>query len=312
MRIRIYLLLLLALVIGAVGLQGQISKRLVLKDGSYQMASKWEVKGDRVRYYSTERADWEEMPESLVDWKATEQWEKDHAVSNNEELEKVLNENKADEEADTAANPLIAPGVRLPDGGGVFLLDTFKNQPQLVEIVQNSGEINKQTGRNILRATINPIASSKQSIERKGAHARVQAHTTTPEIYIDIDMDTQSQPLDLANHFRIVKLQEKKDMRVLGNLKISMIGKVSRQQSFISAGAEKFSGDWVKVIPQEALEPGEYAVVEMLTPKEMNLYVWDFGVNPAAPENPTAWKPDPAKPNPAGTDGSPVLVPHKP
>ncbi len=312
MRVRIYILVVLALLIGAAASHAQVSKRLILKDGSYQSATKWEIKGDRVRYYSSERAEWEEMPESLVDWKATEQWEKDHANSTNQELEKVLNENKADEDAEAAVNPLVAPGIRLPDGGGVFLLDTFKNQPQLVEVVQNSSELNKRTGRNILRATINPIASAKQAIELKGAHARVQSHTTTPEIYIDIDMDTQQQPLDVANHFRIVRLQEKKDVRVLGNLKISMIGKVSQQQSFIPARAEKFSGDWVKVIPLEALTPGEYAVVEMLTPKEMNLYVWDFGVNPAAPENPTAWKPDPVKPNPTGTDESPVLVPHKP
>lgn len=297
---------------GAVTVHAQASKRLILKDGTYQSATKWEVNGGRVRYYSSERAEWEEMPESLVDWKATDAWEKDHATEKNVELDNVLKENKADEEAEGAANPVVAPGIRLPDGGGVELLDTFNNQPQLVELVQNGGEINKQTGRNILRATINPIASAKQSIELKGLHARVQAHTLTPELYLDIDMDTQSAPLDLADHFRIVRLQAKKDARVLGSLKISMIGKVSQEQSFMKTRAEKFSGDWVKLVPLEPLTPGEYAVVEMLTPKEMNLYVWDFGVNPSAPENPTAWKPDPVKPNHMGTDESPILVPHKP
>src|SRR3989475_9482984 len=166
----------------------QLAKRLILKDGSYQLATKWEVKGDRVRYLSAERGEWEEVPKSMVDWAATDKYEKDRASGKPApeavELDKEL---EAERQAEEAKTPHVAPGLQLPDSGGVVLLDTFQNQPQLDELQQSGGELKKNMKGNILRAAINPIASAKQTIEIPGPHAKVQADITLTAISVNVD-----------------------------------------------------------------------------------------------------------------------------
>src|SRR6266478_5334866 len=46
-------------------------KKLVLKDGNFQLVREYERRGERVRYFSLERASWEEIPAAMVDWEAT-------------------------------------------------------------------------------------------------------------------------------------------------------------------------------------------------------------------------------------------------
>jgi len=199
----------------------QNPKRLIMKDGSYQAATKWEVVGQRVRYYSAERYDWEELPNDMVDWPATDKYNNERAGQRDETIKEIA---KADE-ADEREAPLIVPGLRLPNTGGVFLQDEFNKQPELVELLQNGGELNKHTGRNILRAAVNPLAlSSTQTIELKGEHARVQSHVGQPAIYLNVDTSDNSQPAFTQktsdkepppNHYGIVRVENKKDARRL-------------------------------------------------------------------------------------------------
>jgi hypothetical protein len=314
----------------AVYSQGR-SKRLILKDGSYQPVVRWEVKGNRVRYLSAERYEWEELPASLVDWPATEKYAKEMEAADAAEQKRVAAEDEAERKAQEIRTPTVAPGIQLPEGGGVYLLDVYQNKPELVELVQSGGEIHKNMGRNILRSVVDPIAiSSKQSIEINGTKSKAQAHSLQPAIYVDIsEGDTgddgtvsadagankdarkqnagQQKPLPLAQRFRIIRLEQKKDSRVIGNLKIMFYGKMSQQGNWVSAQVEPVTNEWVKVTPTAPLKPGEYAVAEMLGEKEMNFFVWDFGVDPNAPQNPSAWVPVQTSTTPARTDDKPGL-----
>ena len=257
---------------------------------------------------SAERDEWEELPNSLVDWAATDKFEKDRAAGvpapEAVELDKEAEAERRAEEAKTAQ---VAPGLHLPDDGGMLLLDTFQSQPQLVLLQQNTGEVNRNKRTNILRSAVIPIASSKQTIELDGVHASVQAHATLPTIYVNPDDQSPNvsspqgqqqpqqpqQPEQPWDRFHIVRVQLKKGKRIVGDIKISPLGKASQEQSLILTSSQRLTGGWVKLTPINALEPGEYAVVEMLGKDGINTYVWDFGVNPAAPPNAAALKPEP-------------------
>lgn len=305
-----------------------LSRRLILKDGSYQSVTKYEVKAERVRYLSAERNEWEELPASLVDWAATEKYEKDRAagasVPEAVELDKEL---KAESDFSEARLPQVAPGLRLPEDFGVFLLDNFKGEPQLDELQQSSGDLNRNTRGNIFRGAINPVSSSKLTIELEGEHARIQSHSEVPSLYIKPDEEVEpsgqpggqserredatadardsargrqspqqpqqpEQPIVPFDRFRIVRAQSKNGKRILGDVKRAVTGKATQEQQFVKTTVDRITGGWLKVTPSESLTPGEYALVEMMGKEGMNLNVWDFGVNPTAPANANPWKPE--------------------
>lgn len=310
------MVLLLALQAG-VPLSAQTpNKRLILKDGSYQVVRQYEVTGDRVRYQSAERAGgWEELPKDLVDWPATEKWAREHvpgaqptsapALQAAAELDKEEQQERAETEA---RMPEVAPGLRLPDEDGVFALDTFHGKPELVTVLQSNGDL--AGGHHVLSAALNPLAGTRQEIRISGAKSKVQLHVNEPVLYVSIDTpDEEVAPesalkvqthgagsvRDKSEHsspgsrYAIVRAQVKKDQRTVATMSLSMLGKVTQSEQIIETTAEILPGrHWMKLTPKQPLEIGEYALMEIISPKEVNLAVWDFRVDPTAPENANA------------------------
>jgi hypothetical protein len=321
------------LIAGALGVPrlasaADTTKRLILKDGSYQIVSKWEIRGDRVHYYSAERDEWEDVPNAMIDWKETEEYEKDRQTQKNspeaQALDRELEEERQEQEA---KSPTVAPGLRLPPDGGVYALDTYLGEPQLLPLDQSSGQVNKNTKRNILRGAINPVAGSKMTIELPGARAKIQVHASLPAIYVNLDSNqeddstgntSEKAPAQLPwDRFRIVRVQVKGDKRIAGAIKTAVYGKSSSEQDLVAADAEQLGEGWIKITPKEPLVAGEYALAEMLGKQGLNSYVWDFGVHPDAPANLSVIRPEKPKQSPVESktelktrdtdDGTPAL-----
>ena len=280
-----------------------LAQRLILKDGSYQSITKYEINGERVRYFSAERGEWEEVPKSMVDWDATQKYEQGRVtgapVPEAAELDKEL---EAERQALEARSPEVSPGLRLSDEGGVFLHDTYQNQAQLAEIQQSGSDVNRSMKANILRAAINPLAGAKQSIELPEGHAKVQSHTAMPSLYVNLEAGQAAaasavapgdpSSIGPADRFKIIRVQSKGGKRVAGAVKTAITGKTTTDERFVAATVSPMTGGWFKISPLDPLPNGEYAVAEMLGKDSINLYVWDFGVNPSAPANAFAIKPD--------------------
>ncbi len=289
--------------------------RLILKDGTYQLVRQYTIAGDRVKYLSLERGDWEEMPVELVDWNATAKWEKDHETPTGEEPSPAMKEaaeidkEETDErELQKARMPEVAKGLELPDEDGVFALDTFQGTPELVEITAIDLDMNAKTRHGV--SALNPLAASKASLELAGEHAKVHLHVNDPAIYLSLNVTddkeavlshavtvntSTAKAVNNAKHgahsdksgFAIVRVDERRAVRIVGGVRVGPTGTVTQDENVVPTKVEVMPGKhWLRIQPEQKLSIGEYALVEILSASDINQSVWDFRVDPATGDNP--------------------------
>ena len=290
--------------------------RLYLKDGTFQVVLSYRVQGDNVFYLSAERGAQEEVvPVRLVDLDATRAWEQRRDAIANGVPAVQIDPELAKEEADRAArSPEVAKDLRLADEDAVLVLDYYRGQPQLAILQQTDGELNRQTSHNILRQTLNPMASAHQMVEIKGETAPVQLHVPDPELYVRMTDDEGEEPTSggtfqvdtggtrgarkveapsPGSRYVVVRVDVRRGVRVVTSFSIGMLGTTRRQADVIETERSLLpGGHWLKIVPKEPLSFGEYALVEVLDDRTVNTGVWDFGVRPTAGPNRDAILPE--------------------
>jgi hypothetical protein len=296
--------------------------RLILKDGNYQIVMSYRIVGNIVHYISAERGGAEEeIPLSLVDLEATHRWEKQHAQPaasdpNNPQPPAIDPELLKEEAARAALTPEVAKDLRLPEDDSTLALDTFRGTPELVPLAQTDSDLNRNTAHNLLKAAVNPLSAAHPIVTLKGETSPVQLHVKDPVLYLRIGDETVGNtagtPLTVDTHgatsripsdpgggspnsrYVIVRADVRTGARVIDSFRIPLLGTGQHQEDVVETTTELLpGGHWLKVTPMEPLDFGEFALMEVISDKTVNLGVWDFGVHPVAPENKDIIKPEP-------------------
>jgi hypothetical protein len=265
-------------------------KKLVLKDGSFQLARSYERKGDRVRYYSIERGGWEEIPSALVDWDATAKAEHDAEKADEALVSKIHKQEEAtkiETTLDVDASLQVASGVFLPPGEGMFAIEgkSVIAIPQVGSAVKND---RKNTIKRILSPI--PIIPAKQNIEIPGGKATLRINTQNPEFYLreiqpDYDKDSGLERTHRQGtsgpDVELIRATVKGNKRILESIRSIFGEEVGRESNIISIQQWEIAKTVYRYTLSQPLPPGEYALAEIL-PDGLNLFVWDFGVDGVA------------------------------
>jgi hypothetical protein len=250
----VFILLAFSLSLGAANL------KLYLRDGGFHVVREYQVEGDRVKFYSVERGEWEEMPASLVDLKKTEA----EAAEKNQTFERQTKE-IAEEEA--AARELRKEIMKIPQDPGVYRLEN--DQLRIFKLADASVRNNK--GRQLWKALSPvPLVAGKSTLELNGEHSENIIRESRPEFYLQ---------LSLQDSFGMVKLTPQKGVRIVERLTIEPVVKiVTEDRDTVQIFTKQLTDNGLyKIWPQEDLPKGEYAVIEYNEGK-VDARIWDFRI----------------------------------
>jgi hypothetical protein len=262
---------LLALVAAFVPAAQAQTIKLYLKDGSYQLVKTYQVQGDKIHYYNLDTSEWEEMPASLVDLDATKRAQQQEATAHDKDLEKAkaLEKERFDPSITPSSGFAVAPGRFLPSTEGVYAYDGMR----VIPLVQSEGEIVTDKDRTILNLALPmPLLKKRALVTLPGPEAAVRIENPQPVFYIQSNdawgAKAEFIPVKSSRNLRVVeKVQSGAGAGASGEVR----EEVPVERTQVAKGITKLQ-------PAKPLEPGEYAIGELVEGK-LNLEVWDFGID---------------------------------
>jgi hypothetical protein len=141
-----------------------------------------------------------------------------------------------------------------------------------------------------------PIVPSKQNVEIPGTRAKIRVRNTQMEFYLreappDPDRTTpiekSSRPGESGPEVELVRATVKGNRRQLESIKSLFGEQLEEKRNTISIERWEVAPTVYRFTLSQPLPPGEYALTEILT-DGMNLFVWDFGVDPAVSAKPAS------------------------
>jgi hypothetical protein len=262
-------------------------KKLILKDGTFQIVREYQRNGDRVRYFSVERGDWEELPAAMVDWDATAKDEAANQKASNALAEKIHNQEEAkrmDNVADIDASLQVGQGAFLPQAEGLYVVEG-KSVRYIQQAVAGTKTDKLRTVEQVLSPV--PIVPGKQRVFLAGEHATLRLKIATPEFYLrepppDPDrvspVETSSRPGESGPDVVLIRAKQMRNGRQLESIKTLFGEKIGADVNEVAIQRWEVAPHVYRFTLGEALTPGEYVLAEIL-PDGLNYFVWDFGVD---------------------------------
>ena len=200
----------------------------------------------------------------------------------------------------TSRTPQVAPRLNLPDRDGVWVLDYFPGQAGAGDA--GAGQRQHEPADRPQRAARADQSGSRRAevrLDRIGS--KIHLHENQPVFYVSLTggddtagPDAMSVATNDAKARRSRELAEE-PVRDRGSGSAARLPRdhecdadqVGHQSENVTETTTAVlpGGHWMKVVPKQKLTVGQYALMEVLGPREINVSVWDFAIEPQSGDN---------------------------